>query len=501
MSLLKDNLIKKDFLLYFLLFFTPLLNFIINNLYFYNINYFFDIILIFFIIFLLIIFSLQVFSYFHHRFIQLFYFFFILWYLQFYYRDIYHFLNLDFNSNQTQKYLIVFFLILISSLIFYLSKIKKFKFFIKIFLFTFLFLNLVSNLDFMKSSDWKYEVDKRFLSEFNQLSDNSKKENIYFFLMDEMTSSKIYRNLGMDINDYIEMYKSKGYKEFRNVYSNYNGSQITIGSLFNLDYYPVRKNIKEEYFYPYNLYNKEKPLLIKILDKLNYNFWYLDNQYMKCKSSISVQCINETNESFFHKILFDEALNIFFYKSFLNKFFYKYKFNTMNKIYKNTEIDYFKSFIEKNKKILSKKNNFFFIHQMNPHYPFRNKNCDVLKNPYEVNIENYLSSTNCALEKINEITDIIQLYDNKATVIFQGDHGFSEFSKKNTKDLRSFEIFNLVKLQSKCSIDNESILGNIDQFRSILMCSFEKKYNIRSSKKFYVKKRIKKIGTVLDEIN
>ena len=59
--------------------------------------------------------------------------------------------------------------------------------------------------------------------------------------MDEMTSSKIYRNLGMDINDYIEMYKSKGYKEFRNVYSNYNGSQITIGSLFNLDYYPVKK--------------------------------------------------------------------------------------------------------------------------------------------------------------------------------------------------------------------------------------------------------------------
>mgnify|MGYP001327455380 FL=1 len=86
-------------------------------------------------------------------------------------------------------------------------------------------------------------------------------------------------------------------------------------------------------------------------------------------------------------------------------------------------------------------------------------------------------------------------------MIFQGDHGFSEFSKNNPKDLRSFEIFNLVKLQSKCSIDNESILGNIDQFRSILMCSFEKKYNIRSSKKFYVKKRIKKIGTVLDEIN
>ena len=280
MSLLKEHLIKKDFLLYLLLFFTPLINFIINNLYFYNIDYFYDVGLRFFTIFLIILFSLQVFSYFNNRFIKFFYFFFILWYLQFYYRDIYDFLNLDFNSNQLPKYLIVFFLVLLSYLIFYLSNIKKFKFFIKIFLVTLLFLNLISNLDFTRSSDWKYKVDKRFLSEFNQLSDNSKKENIYFFLMDEMTSSKIYNNLGMDINDYIKMYNSKGYKEFKNVYSNYNGSQITIGSLFNLDYYPIRKSIKEEYFYPYNLYNKEKPLLIKILDKLNYNFLYLDNQYM-----------------------------------------------------------------------------------------------------------------------------------------------------------------------------------------------------------------------------
>ena len=77
---------------------------------------------------------------------------------------------------------------------------------------------------------------------------------------------------------------------------------------------------------------------------------------------------------------------------------------------------------------------------------------------------------------------------------------FLNFLRITLKILRSFEIFNLVKLKSNCSLDYESSLGNIDQFRSILMCSFEKKYNIRSSKKYYVKKRIKKIGTVLDEI-
>ncbi len=501
MILLKKKFMEKDYSLYFLLFFTPLINFVTNNLYFYNIDYFFDICFIFLVLFLFIIVLFQIFSYLKLGLDKHFYLFFILWYLQFYYRDIYNYYDLDFNGDQIQKYMIVIFLVILSLSFFFLSKIKKFNFFLKIFLITFLFLNLISNLSIFQSSTWKYKVDNKFLLEFNYLSDTTNKENIYFFLMDEMTSTKVYKDMGMNIDTYIKNYESKGYKEFSNVYSNYNGSQITIGSIFNLDYYPVGKNIKEEYFYPYNLYNKNKPLLMKILDKLNYEFWYLDNQYMKCKNINNIKCINETNESFFHKILFDEALNIFFYKSFLNKFFYKYKFNTMNKIYKNTEIDYFKKFLKKNKEYILKKNNFFFIHQMNPHYPFRNSNCDVLKNPYEVNVENYLSSTKCALKKINEITDLIKSFDNNAIVIFQGDHGFSKFAEMNPQDDRSFEIFNLVKANSNCLIDYKSTQGNIDQLRSILMCSFEKKYNIRTSKKYYVKKRLKKIGTVLDEIN
>ena len=501
MNFVEKNIIKRDYFLYFLLFFTPLINFIINNLFFYNIDYFFDICIVFVVFYLIITIFFTSLSYVNINFEKYGYAFFLTWYFQFYYRDIYNFFELDFNGDQIQKYFIVIFLIILSFSILYLSKIKKFRYFLKIFLIVFLFLNLFSNFYISQPSNWKYKADNQFLVKFKELSNSTNKKNIYFFLMDEMTSTKVYQDMGLEISGYIKNYESKGYKDFKNIYSNYNGSQITIGSLFNLDYYPTEKSIKEQYFYPYNLYNKEKPLLMKILENLKYNFWYLDNQYMKCKNINNIQCINETDESYFHKILFDEALNIFFYKSFLNKFFYKYKFNTMNKIFKNTEIDYFKKFLKNNSDVISKKNNFFFIHQMNPHYPFRNNNCDVLNKPYEVNLENYLSSSVCAFSKINEITDLIEAFDNEAIVIFQGDHGFSQFSKNNPQDYRSYEIFNLVKGGSNCNLNYEHSLGNVEQLRSILLCSFGKKYTSRSSKKYYVKKRLKKIGTILDEVN
>ena len=491
---------KRDYFFYFLLFFVPLINFIINNLFFFELNYFLFCSILFISLYCFILIVIFLLSILKIRVEKPILFFFLIWYFQFYFRDIYNFFNLDLGGDQVQKYTIVISLIIISFLILYLNRIKKFNLFFKTFLVILLFLNLISNFN-ISSSSWKYKANNELFSTMNSKSHSIDKKNIYFFLMDEMTSAKVYRELGLNLDSYISEFKKLGYNYFYNSYSNYNGSQITIGSIFNIDYYPTNTKIKEEYFYPYNLFNEEKPLLLKILKNLNYKFWYLDNQYMKCKNINVINCIDEYDKNFFNKILFDEALNIFFYKSFLNKFFYKYKFNTMNKIFRNTEIDYFKKFIKSNDDIISNKNNFFFIHQMNPHYPFRNSNCDVLDNPYIVSVENYLSSTDCALKKINEIINILEVIDNDAIVIFQGDHGFSRFSENNPKDLKSFEVFNLVKVGPNCNLIQDDSIGNIEQFRLILGCSFGIKYTNRISKRYYVKKRLKKEGTVLDEIN
>ena len=122
MILLKKKFMEKDYSLYFLLFFTPLINFVTNNLYFYNIYYFFDIFFIFLVLFLFIIVLFQIFSYLKLGLDKHFYLFFILWYLQFYYRDIYNYYDLDFNGDQIQKYMIVIFLVILSLSFFFFKQ-------------------------------------------------------------------------------------------------------------------------------------------------------------------------------------------------------------------------------------------------------------------------------------------------------------------------------------------------------------------------------------------
>ena len=72
-----------------------------------------------------------------------------------------------------------------------------------------------------------------------------------------------------------------------------------------------------------------------------------------------------------------------------------YFMNTQN--YDDTEIDKMIKFINFNKNIIEKKNN-FFIHQINPHHPHRDQNCKLLSidERYKINLKYYLNSTICA---------------------------------------------------------------------------------------------------------
>ena len=101
----------------------------------------------------------------------------------------------------------------------------------------------------------------------------------------------------------------------------------------------------------------------------------------------------------------------------------------MKSIFKKTEIDYFIDFLNNNNQVIARNNNFFFIHQMNPHYPFRDKECEILQNPYQLNFENYLSSSECAIKKISEIINFLEKVDKNAIVIFQGDSGSLNLKK------------------------------------------------------------------------
>ena len=104
-------------------------------------------------------------------------------------------------------------------------------------------------------------------------------------------------------------------------------------------------------------------------------------------------------------------------------------------------------------------------------------------------------------KKINEIILLLNEIDSDATVVFQSDHGFLLNKDHNSRDKKSFEIFNIIKTNTNCKIDQNIKIGNIESIRFIIACMFGKNYYSVESKEYYVKERSKKIGTVLDELN
>ena len=91
--------------------------------------------------------------------------------------------------------------------------------------------------------------------------------------------------------------------------------QVTMAHSTQLVQYLIWSIIKQilplkRKIFPYNLYSKfGKPNLLNTLDHLDYSFWFLDNQYMKCKENIYIRCIDNKNITM--RILKDEVCKCF----------------------------------------------------------------------------------------------------------------------------------------------------------------------------------------------
>ena len=275
---------KKSYIfLIFLFIFNPPLIFLLNNINYYSFSHFKIIFLFSIILFSLAIFSIYVLKKFFSKrhFENFFLFLSILWFLQFFFIDIVDSLNIKHNFF---KYIIIIIIILISLTLGFIKNNKLYNFLIN-FNLIILLLIFINNYSFHKNIDTNEQVSQKFYFELKNY-DNTliEKNNIYFFLMDEMSSRNFLLSQGLDIKKYINFFNTSGFQYLDDSFSSYNGSQYTIGSIFNMEYYKENIPIKEIKFFPYNLYSKfGKPNLLKTLDFLDYNFWFLDNQYMKCK--------------------------------------------------------------------------------------------------------------------------------------------------------------------------------------------------------------------------
>jgi hypothetical protein len=119
------------------------------------------------------------------------------------------------------------------------------------------------------------------------------KENIYYFILDGMTSIDYLKKSFPDINEtainnHINNLKSKDFIVHENSISNYNNTYLSFSALIELDYTVTDSSDKyfdRNNFWPYLLSKPDKkPNLISILEEHNIGFKWYGNITASCKN-------------------------------------------------------------------------------------------------------------------------------------------------------------------------------------------------------------------------
>ena len=232
----------------------------------------------------------------------------------FFFENIQNFLFENWMNNTTSNIsaeLSMIFLILFS-LVFSNLKFIRFSFnFIFIFFLVqhfVVYYNLIKINIFEKENIvFEYDKNRNYFSEKEIkkiLNGSENNKNIYYFVIDGLTSLEEYRNLGgkLDTEELKKFFKNKGFTYIPRTYSSFNDTATTFGSLLNLN--PIvtdKKDISnDEYFqllYPNNLSSfnfkiKATPELIKNLYNINYNFIWWGNYKFNCNFYNTKLCID-----------------------------------------------------------------------------------------------------------------------------------------------------------------------------------------------------------------
>jgi len=513
------------FLLPVLIFFFPAQNFILNNIYeLPNLNIIQ--IIIYNICFFVLCWVTSIFlsKFIKINFVELLLKISLLFWILFNYENIRALLN-DYNQNLASEFS---FIIILLIFIFFLKIYNKQKKILFIFLFVFFFIQyLFSGITYFQNYVVKTEnnidSNKSKLT-FNQDTINriktKKTENIYYVILDEMTSIKEFNNIfgvNFDKKDLISQVEKYNYFDD---YSSFNLTNLTVASILNLDRIvevgdDISKYNHNKILFPKNLSKinfatSQEPKLLKLLKDINYNFIWIGNNWGNCKNFNKDLCSNPNLSK--KKNL--EIVNLKLINSFLVPTPYEItlrKLNSFFKIKKNKyflgndfiENDAINKFLKQDFKLEQKKKYFFLIHHMMPHNPYiYNTDCTYdgsAKNNLKDQLEGYKKNYFCTIKRINEFLDFIEKNDPGAIVVLQGDHGFkndNNFTYEN--DLEKFKIFNLLKTPDECKnyYKNNKRLGNINSIRVVLNCAFDLDLKLINNYPVFSNKSNKNFGVV-----
>lgn len=518
---------NKDFFLIFLVFLFPLLNFLGNNIYqltqanvyqisYYNLALFFVFCLFSFIISRLtkkntlsILTMLVVAFWISFQFEN--------------FKDLFNKITVSFSTEFSILTLI--FIILIFLRLFLNYKQNFIRFFIIFFIiqYSFLLTQIYKNYFYNENElsligDNILEFDQNYINKIK----NKKNRNIYYLILDEMTSIKEFKI--MYGNKYEEINKIYELDDFHYLddYSSFNLTTLTLASILNLNrIVEVGENISNynhnKILFPKNLSKVnfktyEHPNLLKLLEKINYQFIWIGNNWAKCYDYNEDLClkqnsknkeanlINNINLVLINIFLKTTPFDIIIRKTtqLLNN---KVKFNLSGNDFE--ENDAIKKLMRSKFKINKNKNYFFLIHHFSPHKPYiYDSNCNYdgsLKTTLKDDLDGYKNNYLCALNKIDQFLKFIKTTDEDAILVIQGDHGFKNDDNLITKiDKNKFKIFNLIKTNKDCKNDYKAkkFLGNINSVRVALSCAIDEEIPLIENYPVYSNKMNKKFGIV-----
>ena len=382
-------------------------------------------------------------------------------------------------------------------------------FFLLIFIFSF---TINDKMNFISTENEKSLNNYFTPNEIKKINLNQKKENIYFIIMDGMTSLKEYEVLlkksttsnksDTKIDEKIKrlkkFYFNNNFNYIENSFSTFKDTHHTFGSILNLSPLQLNGIDKNSFKYQNNLYpaslSKNNfeignfPQLVKTLNKIGYDFKWLGYK-LNCKFINPNLCFDymETRPTRDNKFI----INFYILKSFLANTpaidLYKLARTNLNikiklpdreimqdeNIY-NSNFEVISEFVENANKYQKKNRSYFYLlHNILPKLDdyFFQKDCAIktigLINEF-TDLDLYLDNYECALKKINSLIDYINNHDSNAVVVIQADHGHY-FSDKNSDD--HYKIFNLIKVPNYCKSYLSNEIDNINGVRLSLSCA------------------------------
>lgn len=400
-------------------------------------------------------------------------------------------------------------LVIILMIIFILFILNSYSFIsklLKIFLLSYLFIISFQLVYIFFQKDYKYsDISSKSQSYFsqNQLDKIKDKRNIYYVVVDGMTSLTNFEEKFNEKNNFFRSFIKEKNLNYYDINSAYTSTLTSFTSFLNLNYtYNEseklfdRSKMYPETMKPHLVYNYP---LFQILKYLEINFFWEGVPHPGSCIQYNLDfCLNYEKKN---------RLLIFFDRFKMNRFilfaFLKntpvesimYRFNLFKK-YRNN----YPEFVENNSidKFLFKMNNFdyndksyfFLIHHLSPHEPFIYKKDCSYQDPQKsskIYPDGYKSAYQCVLKKIIKLVEFVEKKDPKAVLAIQGDHGggFGNNDLEIQQDI--LKTFTLLKINNtNCkNLDLSNKLDMINTARLLLSCATNQEPNLLEKKSYF----------------